>query len=185
MNTEEPTTTKLYRHFDKEGALLYVGISLNALNRLAQHKAASGWFEDIHKVEIETFVNRVSALNAERTAIETEKPKWNKKHNKPKEVKLSRVEATAEAARKALIREVVFKPMYSIEEAAHALSMRPPQVRRLILCGELGFVIVPPHREGWKEQVRITGWQLIDYIENAEQKAKKPYDHNYRLQLAG
>jgi hypothetical protein len=33
----EQTATDLYRHFDAEGCLLYVGISLNAIARLAVH----------------------------------------------------------------------------------------------------------------------------------------------------
>jgi hypothetical protein len=37
--------TELYRHYDAEGNLLYVGISLNSVVRLTQHRQASGWFD--------------------------------------------------------------------------------------------------------------------------------------------
>ena len=67
----------LYRHFDASGALLYVGVSLSAVQRLAQHKNCSHWFEQIARVEIETFTDRQQALDAERKAVATEKPRHN------------------------------------------------------------------------------------------------------------
>jgi hypothetical protein len=71
---EKPTT--LYRHFDGDGRLLYVGISLNAIIRLAAHRA-SPWFDEIARVEIERFPSREVALAAERAAIRDEKPECN------------------------------------------------------------------------------------------------------------
>src|SRR5438067_656371 len=38
--------TQLYRHFDADGTLLYVGISLSALQRLRGHRAAE-WIDRI------------------------------------------------------------------------------------------------------------------------------------------
>lgn len=71
----EPTA--LYRHFDSAGALLYVGISLNALLRLSQHKTAP-WFREIARVEIEWHDTREAAISAESAAIRDEGPRWNK-----------------------------------------------------------------------------------------------------------
>jgi hypothetical protein len=68
--------TYLYRHFDAEGRLLYVGISLSAVHRLAQHRA-SAWFASIATVTIETFPSRAGAAEAERLAIQTEGPLHN------------------------------------------------------------------------------------------------------------
>ena len=39
----------LYRHFAADGSLLYVGISLSALNRLGQHKQNAEWFDKISR----------------------------------------------------------------------------------------------------------------------------------------
>jgi predicted Zn-ribbon and HTH transcriptional regulator len=63
------------------GELLYVGISLSAINRLSQHKT-SGWFLEIAKVDIEQFETRILALAAESKSIFLDKPKYNKNHNK-------------------------------------------------------------------------------------------------------
>jgi predicted GIY-YIG superfamily endonuclease len=164
------TTTQLYRHYHKDGALLYVGISLNAVARLAQHRSYSEWFNHIGKIEVEEYTDRNAALDAERKAIIAEQPLWNKTHKKPAP---DPKPTKAEGAKEQIVRNILFNPLYSIDEVAHALSMTLRQARRLILEGQLAFITVPGGREGWKEQVRITGWQLIDYIEQAERKNKK------------
>jgi hypothetical protein len=53
MRILEKNMEHLYRHFDKDGTLLYVGISLSAINRLGQHKDNAHWFSSIKRVEIE------------------------------------------------------------------------------------------------------------------------------------
>ena len=72
--------SQLYRHFDANGVLLYVGVSLSALGRLAQHKDSSHWFPEIKSVQIELFSNRKEALAAEREAIFKERPRHNVHH---------------------------------------------------------------------------------------------------------
>ena len=69
--------TNLYRHFDENGALLYVGISLSAVQRLIQHEK-SDWFDEISNVTIESFATRELALLAEKEAIKKELPIHNK-----------------------------------------------------------------------------------------------------------
>lgn len=70
--------TSLYRHFDKDGQLLYVGISLSHVARLAQHRDSSHWYEEITHVTIEWYETRVEAELAETRAIGSEFPKHNK-----------------------------------------------------------------------------------------------------------
>lgn len=69
--------TDLYRHFDKDDNLLYVGLSFGAIARLQQHKALSHWFEDIAKITIEKFPSRAKASKEERIAIIEEMPLHN------------------------------------------------------------------------------------------------------------
>lgn len=69
--------TELYRHFDKDGRLLYVGVSLYAVFRLVAHRSRSAWFREIAKVTIERFPTRVEAERAEYRAITDEHPLWN------------------------------------------------------------------------------------------------------------
>lgn len=70
----------LYRHFDAENRLLYVGISLSTLQRLGQHKSNSEWFRLISVVKIEEFPDIEKAKKAERDAIKKEKPLYNIAH---------------------------------------------------------------------------------------------------------
>jgi len=68
---------KLYRHFDEDDNLLYVGISMSVAARLACHKSSSHWFDKIKKITIENFGTREEVLDAEIKAIQLEKPKFN------------------------------------------------------------------------------------------------------------
>lgn len=72
----------LYRHFDKDGILLYVGISISTLHRLSQHKRKSSWFHNISSVTIEKFDSRKEVLAAEKEAIQNGKPLYNFHNNK-------------------------------------------------------------------------------------------------------
>jgi hypothetical protein len=74
---------KLYRHFDKDGNLLYVGVALNAVSRLRHPKVRSSWFDDITLITIETYRTREEALIAETAAIAGEKPTFNVAWNFP------------------------------------------------------------------------------------------------------
>jgi hypothetical protein len=74
--SREPGETSLYRHFSSWGRLLYVGISLDVISRLSDHRA-SRWFDHIARVEIQRYPTREAALAAEAEAIHTEKPLFN------------------------------------------------------------------------------------------------------------
>lgn len=70
---------ELYRHFDAEGNLLYVGISLFAVGRLAQHKVHAGWSSHISFITVHRYKSREAARRAEKLFIRLEKPLWNQK----------------------------------------------------------------------------------------------------------
>lgn len=71
--------TKLYRHFDRDDILLYVGISLSAVTRLSQHKNQSPWYDYISKITIENHLTKQDARTAEKKAIIKENPLYNKR----------------------------------------------------------------------------------------------------------
>lgn len=70
--------TELYRHFDEDGRLLYVGISLSTATRLCQHRLTAKWARQVTTITIERFPSREEALKAELRAIRTENPAHNK-----------------------------------------------------------------------------------------------------------
>ncbi|MBP0635528.1 GIY-YIG nuclease family protein [Cupriavidus sp. AcVe19-6a] len=73
----------LYRHFNAQDQLLYVGISNSAIARLKGHQrnGASHWVDEIAYMTVETFLTRDVALAMERTAIKRERPLYNIQHN--------------------------------------------------------------------------------------------------------
>jgi excinuclease UvrABC nuclease subunit len=66
----------IYRHFDKDGRLLYVGMSISVLARTRAHKR-SVWFEQIARIEIQHFPTKLQAVKAERLTIANERPMHN------------------------------------------------------------------------------------------------------------
>lgn len=78
-------STCLYRYFDSEGQLLYIGITQNQGIRLQQHFASSLWFKLVSSAAIEHYDTRQEAIAAERDAILTELPIYNVVHNPRRE----------------------------------------------------------------------------------------------------
>lgn len=72
----------LYRFFDLNDRLLYVGITSNPAARFKQHRDDKPWWLDVANIRIEPFDDRPSVLEAERQAIELEHPIYNVTHNR-------------------------------------------------------------------------------------------------------
>jgi hypothetical protein len=70
----------LYRLFDEDDRLLYVGITWNVRNRFYAHKADKVWWDDVVRHELEEYPDRDSVLKAEMLAIKTELPIYNVVH---------------------------------------------------------------------------------------------------------
>ena len=71
----------LYRYYDIDKNLLYIGISVNAFIRFSQHKSNQLWASEIAIIEIEKYETRGKVLKAEKEAIKKEKPKYNITYN--------------------------------------------------------------------------------------------------------
>ena len=71
----------LYRFFNDQGQLLYVGISNNWQQRLKQHYKDSDFHYEASVITLERFATRAEVEAAERQAILSENPVYNKQHN--------------------------------------------------------------------------------------------------------
>ncbi|MER6492660.1 GIY-YIG nuclease family protein [Streptomyces griseorubiginosus] len=72
----------LYRLYDMEGALLYVGISTNPKARFIQHALYKSWWPSVDRISVSWLeVTRQEALTIEAAAIRDEEPLHNGKHN--------------------------------------------------------------------------------------------------------
>jgi len=82
METETLTRTieapvALYRFFDADGALLYVGITANLGDRFRAHRAQQPWWPSVASRTVELHEDRWAAAAAEIHAIRTERPAHN------------------------------------------------------------------------------------------------------------
>lgn len=69
---------QLYRLFDADGGLLYIGISYSAIARYTQHRVDKPWIGDVCRIEIETHdVTRTEIADMEMEAIAAENPRHN------------------------------------------------------------------------------------------------------------
>lgn len=64
----------VYRCYDQDGTLLYIGSSGSPLLRVAAHEANAWWGDRIHRTRYTVFPNRDHALAVERAAIYAERP---------------------------------------------------------------------------------------------------------------
>lgn len=71
----------LYRFYDADGVLLYVGISKHWPERLTQHRRDKVWWTEVARIDLEPFPTREAVLEAERAAIIAERPRYNVIHN--------------------------------------------------------------------------------------------------------
>jgi hypothetical protein len=75
----------LYRHFDADGNLLYVGVTDNFLARNRGHSINAPWKDEIATIELEV-CSKAIATGLERRIIADELPRYNLMHQ-PDEVK--------------------------------------------------------------------------------------------------
>lgn len=75
MKQEIPTA--LYRAYDADGSLLYVGIAIDWGARWSRHRERTRFYEDVARLDIEWHPTRAAALLAEAEAVRSEHPRHN------------------------------------------------------------------------------------------------------------
>jgi predicted GIY-YIG superfamily endonuclease len=75
-------TVSLYRFYNSTGELLYIGITNRIPRRLDEHGDEKPWYLKVADVKVEHHPDRHAALAAEKSAIKTERPKYNVVHNR-------------------------------------------------------------------------------------------------------
>lgn len=73
----EEVPTVLYRLYASKDFLLYVGITGNLANRLAQHAAEKNWWPEVVRKTVVLYPSRAEAKAAETAAIHEERPVYN------------------------------------------------------------------------------------------------------------
>lgn len=67
----------LYRFWDSHDGLLYVGRTINFVQRWSKHLGVTDWWQEIARITIEHFPDVDSLDAAEFEAIRVEKPRYN------------------------------------------------------------------------------------------------------------
>lgn len=72
--------TAVYRIYDVDDVLLYVGMSVSPETRFADHRTCKSWMEQAHRYEIAWYATRAEADREEKRAIREERPRHNSVH---------------------------------------------------------------------------------------------------------
>lgn len=72
--------TAVYRLYDTAGELLYVGIGVEPMDRLDQHRRSKRWWHEVARHEIAWYASRLLAGAEECRAVAFDKPKYNIDH---------------------------------------------------------------------------------------------------------
>lgn len=67
----------LYRFYDRDGELLYVGITNNPPRRFSKHKSEKDWWIQVARIDLEQHPTREELQDAERNAVAGERPLHN------------------------------------------------------------------------------------------------------------
>lgn len=73
------TAHYVYRVYDAEGRLIYVGCAASIFDRLDAHRNSSWWAYQAVRVHGTVHRSRAAALKAESAAIKADRPRWNVK----------------------------------------------------------------------------------------------------------
>ncbi|MWA08800.1 GntR family transcriptional regulator [Streptomyces sp. BA2] len=74
---EEQRGTAIYRLFDSDERLLYVGITASPTSRWASHSLQKSWWRDVARFDLAWLPSLEAARAAERAAIHSESPLHN------------------------------------------------------------------------------------------------------------
>lgn len=75
------TQTSVYRYYDRDGLLLYVGITGRGTARNAEHNKTKDWWQFVVRQNVDHYRTREEAHTREVELIEDHTPPFNTQHN--------------------------------------------------------------------------------------------------------
>lgn len=170
--------TALYRYFDADELLLYVGISKQPINRLGQHRQDKSWWEQISTVRIERYRTRAEALDAERDAIINECPIYNIVHNGRHAQRVGRAGCSAAPVSPALTKATAYDARVSaLLLLADAIAETHEQDEDFCANAYWYGAHLDP---GLRDAVcALTGWSAIHWSSDHWMRSKEAYDAVY------
>jgi len=78
-----PKVPSLYRFFDKDGTLLYIGQTMRPpFYRFAEHRQEKAWWHEVARIDIEIIDSEKDLTQVEYAAISAERPRYNIKNSR-------------------------------------------------------------------------------------------------------
>lgn len=74
----EARTHYVYRAFDADGRLLYIGCTVDLAKRMSQHRKSAEWWEFVAELTTHSYPSRSTARAAEELAIHSEGAYFNR-----------------------------------------------------------------------------------------------------------
>lgn len=87
--------TSVYRYYDRNNVLLYVGITNRGVTRNSEHDMTKSWWSFVVRQEVEHYPHRQAALEREKHLIRKYRPPFNTQHNPDWEITRAIYEASA------------------------------------------------------------------------------------------
>ena len=81
MNSTPEQPTSVYRYYDINGLLLYVGITSRGLSRNREHNTTKEWWHYVIRQDVDHYPTRAEALSVENSLIGLYRPPFNTQHN--------------------------------------------------------------------------------------------------------
>ncbi len=113
--SQSPSVFVLYRFYNEDDSLLYVGLTRDPSRRISQHAGDKSWWTNVSRIEIAHFDSLEELRSAERDAITTEKPVHNVRMNGTKQ---KRSETETDAREKVEIDGLVGRFFHTFEDAS-------------------------------------------------------------------
>lgn len=118
----------VYRAYDADDWLLYVGCTSDVDKRMANHRSRSEWYQHMDTFSVSKPMHEHVAFAVERQAITAEAPAFNVMHN------FSRIFSQYED-----------EGQLTLREAAKFVSVSVSTLRRFILAGDIPSMWVDGH----------------------------------------
>ena len=141
--------TTLYRYFDSDDVLLYVGITQRDGQRHREHAKNSDWFSLVKTHTITRFPNRQDALEAEAFAIATENPLYNVVGQAPKKDN---------------------ENLFSISAAARVSGKSVPTIHTYLKAGKLPNAVATPKGKSRSWQIPLSDLKNANLISDNKNK---------------
>jgi hypothetical protein len=141
--------TTLYRYFDSDDVLLYVGITQRDGQRHREHAKNSDWFSLVKTHTITRYPNRQDALEAEAFAIATENPLYNVVGQAPKKDN---------------------ENLFSISAAARVSGKSVPTIHTYLKAGKLPNAVATPKGKSRSWQIPLSDLKNANLISDNKNK---------------